>query len=232
MKNVKFPMRRAFRLMALLLCLTATVPQVGANDFTIYVRCENASDASSTNFYSWGSDISYGWPGIGITSGSFTTETIDGYTWYKTSLTSSDGTIGVIFNKNGSQTGDLTAYPGNNYYVYNGSTGVSYVYFVVGSNTDIFTNGWSRGNETMMTSSGNGYTWTSGEVHLTAGTDYEYKVTGSDNSWYPNGDNATFNVETSGTYKVTITLNNGSVNASTELIQADVTTVYSIILGN
>lgn len=229
MKNVKFPMRRAFRLMALLLCLTATVPQVGANDFTIYVRCENASDASSTNFYSWGSDISYGWPGIDITSGSFTTETIDGYAWYKTSLTSSDGTIGVIFNKNGSQTGDLTAYPGNNYYVYNGSTGVSYVYFVVGSNTDIFTNGWSRGNETMMTSSGNGYTWTSGEVHLTAGTDYEYKVTGSDNSWYPNGDNATFNVETSGTYKVTITLNNGSVNASTELIQADVTTVYYVV---
>ena len=229
MKNLKFSIKSAFRLLALMLCLTMTVPQVGASNYTIYVRCSTPGDASSTNLYAWGDGISLGWPGTAISN--FSTTTINGYTWYYTTLSSNDNTIGVIFNRNGSQTGNLTAYPGNNYYVYNGTTSVSYEYFVVGDYTDLFLNGWSRGNSTMMTGSGNNYTWTSGQVHLTQGTNYEYKVTGSDNSWVPSGNNAYFSVNTSGTYTVTITYNksNGTVNATTNLIQADVTTTYYVV---
>ena len=231
MKNLKISIQRACRLLALLLCLTAAIPQALANDFTIYVRCSTPSHASSTYLYAWGSGISISWPGTPISG--FQQTTINGNTYYYTTLTSNDGQIGVILDRgNGQpQTSDLTAYPGNNYFVYDGSRSVSYEYFVVGDNTSIFTNGWSRGNSTMMTGSGNSYTWTSGEVQLTQGTSYQYKVTGSDNSWYPSGDNASFTVNATGTYTVTVTFNKstGAVNATANLVQPIVTTTYYVV---
>ena len=47
-------------------------------------------------------------------------------------------------------------------------------YYVIG---DIFPNGWNTGASTLMTDNGDGtYSWTSGEIHLNPGTNYEYKV--------------------------------------------------------
>ena len=99
MKNLKISIQRACRLLALLLCLTAAIPQALANDFTIYVRCSTPSHASSTNLYSWDNAISMSWPGNAISN--FQTESINGYTWYRTTLSSSDSEIGVTFNRNG-----------------------------------------------------------------------------------------------------------------------------------
>ena len=97
-------------------------------------------------------------------------------------------------------------------------------YYVVGSDTSIFPNGWNTGASTLMSDNGDGtYTWTSGEVNLVAGNTYEYKVLGTDNSWHPDGvDNATFSVNVPGTYTVTVTYDsNGEiVNATTTLVQA------------
>ena len=97
-------------------------------------------------------------------------------------------------------------------------------YYVVGSDTSIFPNGWNTGASTLMADNGDGtYTWTSGEVNLVAGNTYEYKVLGTDNSWHPDGvDNATFSVNVPGTYTVTVTYDsNGEiVNATTTLVQA------------
>ena len=118
MKNLKISIQRACRLLALLLCLTAAIPQALASDFTIYVRCSTPSHASSTYLYAWGNGISISWPGTPISG--FQQTTINGNTYYYTTLTSSDDQIGVILDRgNGQpQTSDLKAYPGNNYFVY------------------------------------------------------------------------------------------------------------------
>ena len=104
-------------------------------------------------------------------------------------------------------------------------------YYVVGQDTNIFPNGWNTGSDTEMTydSTNDSYSWTSGQVELVAGTNYEYKVHGDDGTWYPADGNATFNVTTPGTYTVEFTLDNqGNVTAVPTLIS--VAKMY--IIGN
>ncbi len=101
-------------------------------------------------------------------------------------------------------------------------------YYVVGENTTIFPNGWSTGTENLMIDNNGTYTWTANNVHLVAGTNYEYKVLGSDNSWHPSGNNATFSVDASGTYNVVFTFDGTNVNAVATLIQADPIYTYDI----
>ena len=93
-------------------------------------------------------------------------------------------------------------------------------YYVVG---DIFPNGWNTGASTQMTDNNGTYTWISGQMHLDAGTYYEYKVLDSNGTYHPSGANATFHVDVPGTYTVTVTYdsNNGTVNAVPALDQAD-----------
>ena len=98
-------------------------------------------------------------------------------------------------------------------------------YYVVGDDNNIFPNGWNMGDGTNMTynSTDNNYSWTSGQVQLTAGTNYEYKVHGDDGSWIPGEGqpNASFSVAVSGTYTVTITRNSdGTVTHTLTLINA------------
>lgn len=98
----------------------------------------------------------------------------------------------------------------------------------MGNDTNIFPNGWNTGSENLMDVDNGTYTWTASNVHLNAGTNYEYKVTGSDNSWYPSGDNATFNVNVSGTYNVVFSFDGTNVTAVPTLVQADPTYTYDI----
>lgn len=147
-----------------------------------------------------------------------------------------------------------TSWPGSNYNYSVGFTGVADVvysfnvinkdvnvtvtekfvtpttpdYYVVGNDTNIFPNGWNTGSENLMDVDNGTYTWTASNVHLNAGTNYEYKVTGSDNSWYPSGDNATFNVNVSGTYNVVFSFDGTNVTAVPTLVQADPTYTYDI----
>ena len=108
---------------------------------------------------------------------------------------------------------------------------ISHDYYVMGDNTSIFPNGWSTGNDTQMTDNGDGtYTWTSGQAHLDADANNEYKVYCSDGSYHPSGANATFSATASGTYTVTITYdsNTGDVNATLNTIQLDPVYTYDI----
>lgn len=100
-------------------------------------------------------------------------------------------------------------------------------YYVVGDDANIFPNGWSTGSENMMTEDNGNYTWTVNGVHLVAGTSYGYKVLGSDNSWHPNGNNATFTVDKNGTYNVVFTFDGNNVNAVPTLVQEDATYQYT-----
>ena len=221
------------------------------NTYDIYVRYTGNEPIANVYIYAWdaASNLSDAWSGStgGTSLSSLTTQEINGYTYYKVSYNSYSSTISVIFNENGSsstQTANLTANPGDNYFTYGGGNTVdgpnneadaALAYYAVGANTDIFPNGWDMGDSTMMTDNGDGtYSWTSSNVHLTPNVDYEYKVRDNQDNWYPSGnDNQTFNVNIPGTYTVTVTIdsNTGIVTASTTLIAADpVNAMY--VIGN
>ena len=109
-------------------------------------------------------------------------------------------------------------------------------YYAVGDNTTIFPNGWSAGQATLMSDEDEDgvYTWTSGEIHLDANTNYTYKVYGDDNTWHPTGTsgNLTFSVDVPGIYTVTVTYdsNNETVNATTTVIQPDPSYTFNIFV--
>lgn len=108
-------------------------------------------------------------------------------------------------------------------------------YFVKGADTSIFPDGWATNSNTaQMTETGNGtgiYTWTSGEFHANAGTNYTYKVYGSDGTWHPlNSGNQTFSADVPGTYTVTITYdsNNETITAQLNTVQLDQVNTFNI----
>ena len=220
-------------------------------DYDIYVRYTGAEPIANVFLYAWDSAgvLSDAWNGGngGTALSSLTEQTINGYTYYKASYTSYFSTINVLFNENGSsstQTIDLTAQPGDNYFTYGGGASVVgpttepdeeivITYYVKGDNTNIFPNGWDSGSNTAMTDNEDGtYSWLSGQFHLNAGTEYTYKVWGDDNTWHPSnvGGNMTFSNAVAGTYTVTITYdsNNETVTAVLNLIQEDPVYTYDI----
>lgn len=208
MKNFKLLTKTSIRLIALILCLTASIPQLMAYDYTIYMRYTGSGNTSDIRIYYWNADNSPNWPGT-----TMETVSIGGVTFYKKNITSSNNTsIGVIFNMNSSpQSGDLTAYPGDNYFVYDGSTTAT-TYYVLGEPGSLFGSDWTKSGSSLMVDNGNGtWTWTR-TVELTSGTTYKYKVNSNSNQWYPSGDNKTFTVPTTGTYTVTITFDGSNVS--------------------
>ena len=213
------------------------------NTYNIYVRYTGQEPIQNVFIYAWdtGGDLSDAWSGStgGTSLSSLTTQEINGYTYYKVSYTSYATSIGVIFNENGSgdtKTADLTANPGDNYFTYGGGSDVVGPssqadvpdYFVVGQDTSLFPNGWNTGSETLMTDNNGTYTLTLNNVQLNANQNYEYKVRGTDGSWYPDGDNASFSVDARGTYNVVFTFDGTNVNAVATLVQADPTYDYDI----
>jgi hypothetical protein len=229
---------------------TVTVTYDKANEtVTAQLNLIQADPSYDYTFYVWlsngGTPYLYTWNGQTPLNGSMPgtplsdTETLaDENEWYVYSHSYYFNQISVLVNlgEGANQTGDMTGLaPGTYYITWDGNNGAGYTitteaptpivrYYVVGSDTSIFPNGWNIGASTLMTDNGDGtYTWTSGEVNLVAGNTYEYKVLGTDNSWHPDGvDNATFSVNVPGTYTVTVTYDsNGEiVNATTTLVQA------------
>ena len=106
-------------------------------------------------------------------------------------------------------------------------------YYVKGADTNIFPDGWSTSSNTaQMSDNGDGtYSWTSGEFHLDAGTNYTYKVYDSKGQWHPqNSGNQTFSSNVPGTYTVTITYdsNNETLTATLNPIQPDPQNTFNI----
>ena len=228
--------------------VTATLTRTAADPvYDIYVRYTGSEDVQNVYMHVWDTNgDKTSWPGMSLSS--MTSTVINGHTYYHVTISSTDQTLGLLFDENGNsgtQTADLTANPGDNYFTYGGGSTVSgpnasadapTVFYVVGSDTNIFPNEWSMGAGTAMTNNQDGtYTWTS-QVHLTPGVNYEYKVRGDDNSWHPDGgNNQTFNVNVPGTYTLTVTYdsNTGTVTATTTLIAADpISAVYIIGYAN
>ena len=188
-------------------------------DYTIYVRYKGNG---TPYMYLWnGSDELLGnFPGTALTDAVFSTEAINGYTYYKYTLTgSSYASLSLIFDEgdNTAQTQSLAVAPGTSYFTYgdgntisgpNAAADPAIVYY---AESDF--NGWTT-EGTQMTPNGDGsFSKTFTGVSLTSGTAYGYKVYGNDGTnegvWIgdSNGENATLTPNMSGTYTVTITLN-------------------------
>ena len=234
---------------------TVTVTYDKANEtVTAQLNLIQADPSYDYTFYVWlsngGTPYLYTWNGQTPLNGSMPgtplsdTETLaDENEWYVYSHSYYFNQISVLVNlgEGANQTGDMTGLaPGTYYITWDGNNGAGYTitteaptaivrYYVMGDDTSIFPNGWNTGSENLMTDNGDGtYTWTVNNVHLVAGTNYGYKVFGSDNSWHPDGvDNATFGVDRNGTYNVVFTFDGTNVNAVPSLVQEDASYQYT-----
>ena len=205
--------------------------------FDIYVRYKGNA---APYMYLWeGSDTELlgAFPGTALTDAPFTTQVINGYTYYKHTVTGSHyPALGMILSEGrAGQTGDLSVTSGTSYYTYAGGSTIdgpkaeadpAITYYAQSSFGGWITDG------TQMTANGDGsYSKTFTGLSLTSGTTYEYKVYGADGTndgvWISdsNGDNATFTVGMSGTYDVTITLNSDGT-LSHQLTLTAAATVY------
>ena len=217
-------------------------------DYTFYILPDDGSTAPT--LYLWGTNNNGyhpagEWPGSEL---SLTEQLADGNTWYKYTGALYANLLNAIVNNGndgGHQTSDIENLAPDTYYIRWNVNNNSYTitteaptliinYYVKGDDTDIFPNGWNAGADTEMTDPDEDgiYTWTSGQFHLDAGTDYTFKVWGDNETWYPDGANATFGAAVSGTYTVTVTFDssNGDVNATLNLIEADPTYDYTIYI--
>jgi hypothetical protein len=206
--------------------------------YTFYVWLPNGG---TPYLYTWNDNHhpNGDWPGTQLSQ----TETLDdGNSWYVITGDYYYNLISAIVNLGDgeNQTGNMTDLAPNTYYItWDGNNGAGYNittdaptaivnYYVMGDDTSIFPNGWNTGSENLMTEDNGTYTWTVNNIHLVAGTNYGYKVFGSDNSWYPEGvDNATFTVDKNGTYNVVFTFDGTNVNAVPTLVQEDASYQYT-----
>ncbi len=206
-------------------------------DYTIYVRYKGNA---APYMYLWeGTDTELlgAFPGTALADAPFTAQVINGYTYYKHTVTGSHyPALGMILSEGrAGQTGDLSVTSGTSYYTYAGGSTIdgpkaeadpAITYYAQSS-----FGGWTT-DGTQMTANGDGsYSKTFTGLSLTSGTTYEYKVYGADGTndgvWIgdSNGDNATFTVGMSGTYDVTITLNSDGT-LSHQLTLTAAATVY------
>lgn len=163
-------------------------------EYDIFVCYEGSQNVNNVYLYAWNSNnqaVTPAWPGLSLSN--MTATVINGHLYYHTTITSTSSTIGAVFNENGSsssQTADLTASPGDNYFTYGGGTTVTgptttpdgpLSYYITGS--DGLGLGWSYSQPTAMTfdATTNLYSYT---YNVTEAGTYNFVfANGPDNSW-------------------------------------------------
>lgn len=169
------------------------------------------------------------------------TETSNGvFTWSKENVELTAGTakFKVVKNHNWD-----TAYPGSDYELSipsNGTYNVTItfnssthavdatatavqttpdVYYVRGNNTDIFGNdSWNNNDNVMTTTDDTHYTWTSGQVTLSANDVVEFKVVKNGSVWIPDGEGNNITVRPEfgeGNYTLTVNYTVGETPTAT-----------------
>lgn len=156
MKDEKFLTRSAFRLLALLLCLTASIPQMRA-DVTIFVR---GTAPHIFVFYTNGTAPSSDyttWPGVQMSE---STQSADGTTWYYVNFEGLNS-CSIIFNDgNGNQTENINNISGTNYFYSNGGGYyLNLTAFKENSNFVLFENTNEDTNNNIWTGTIKAYCW-------------------------------------------------------------------------
>ena len=224
MKKMKMLSTTAFRLLALMLCLAASVPQLMAQTYTVagtpaaILGTEWDTGNTSNDMVRMGSTTYYLAKTANVNAGNYA---------FKVALNHSWG----------------TAYPSSNYgysvsssgtqsivYIFNTSDNAVSVFgpfktLIVAGETALTGANWDTGNTAcgMTTTNGVDYTLTRTNLSLSAG-DHEFKVV-QDNSWntsWPSS-NYKLNISSAGDYDVTF-----SFNVITKTVSATVTPVTPV----
>ena len=221
MKKMKMLSTTAFRLMALMLCLAASVPQLHAD---VVVAGSNTSlfggnwdtTPSSTNRMTQLDGTNYYYLAKTNVTLSGTTEwkVVDNGSWYPGSNMSfnASGTRSIVFIY------DKSSHNVSNFGPFQTLT-------VAGSQTEILGSSWGQtdSNNDMSTTDGINYTLSFTDVHVTA-NNYEFKVV-QDHAWtyaWPSS-NKTYSIGFTGTADVTFTFNVVTKDVSVTVTEKSVT---------
>ncbi len=237
MKNFKLLTKTSIRLIALILCLTASIPQLRAQTYTV---------AGTSNAFLLNQDWKEAYTGNDMTqSGNYY------YLARTANVNAGDYEFKVVQNHNWS-----VSYPGSNYgysvsssdtwsivYIFN-TNGNSVSLFgpfktltVAGSQTELLGSSWGEGdaNNDMTTSDGINYTLSFTDVNVTTGN-YAFKVT-LDHSWNTSwpGSNKTYSIGFTGVADVVYTFNVLTKDVNVTVTEKSVTPItpdYYVIGDN
>ena len=230
MKDLKLLTKEGLRLLALLLCLSASIPQLWADDFYVLsdVTTWNTSSLLNDNYKMIESNGEWTWSFTATTNRDIYFRILGRWSdgWYEKGIApQTNGTAVTTSYQNCSWNNDnawkLTVTAGKTYTLYkNSNNQVKYSVadvvvadtYVVAGPSSIFGSNWDgTDSDNTMTEGANGiYTLTLNGVNLTASTNYEYKIVKNGSQWIPDGDNLTFNVPLNGSYNVTFTFNSST----------------------
>ena len=244
MKKIQLTTLKVFRLLALLLCLAATVPQMHAyytptgDDAYMWGTAWNVNTSNNMNQYIDDSDYYY--LVKTATVGSFSSDSWyqfqvveNGNNWYNTGYwygypANNSGTYTCVFTFKAS---DLS------YWV----TGPFKSLTVAGSHTQALGSSWDPSNSSNDMSSSDGgvtYTLTKSNVACSAGT-YDCKVA-SNHSWdsndvnksYPSSGNVNYSITEAGNYDIVYTFNTLTQELAIDVTPVVVMTTDYYVVGN
>ncbi len=230
MKDLKLLTKERLRLLALLLCLSASIPQLWADDFYVQsdVTTWETSYLLNDNYKMIESNGEWTWSFTATTNRDIYFRILGRWSggWYDNGIApQTNGTAVTTSYQNCSWNNDnawkLTVTAGKTYTLYkNSNSQVKYSVadvvvpdtYVVAGPQEIFGSYWDgNASANTMAEGANGtYTLTLTGVSLTASTNYEYKIVKNGNQWIPSGDNLTFNVPLNGIYNVTFTFDSST----------------------
>ena len=232
MKDLKLLTKERLRLLALLLCLSASIPQLWADDFYVLsdVTTWETSSLLNDNYKMIESNGEWTWSYTATTNRDIYFRILGRWSggWYDDGIApQTNGKAVTTSYQNCSWNNDyawkLTVTAGKTYTLYkNSNSQVKYSVadvvvadtYVVAGPSSIFGSNWDgTASANTMTEGANGiYTFTLNGVNLTASTNYEYKIVKNGSQWIPdgNGNNLTFNVPLNGSYNVLFTFDSST----------------------
>ncbi len=230
MKDLKLLTKERLRLLALLLCLSASIPQLWADDFYVLsdVTTWNTSSLLNDNYKMIESNGEWTWSYTATTNRDIYFRILGRWSggWYDDGIApQTNGTAVTTSYQNCSWNNNnawkLTVTACKTYTLYkNSNSQVKYSVadvvvadtYVVAGPSSIFGSNWDgTASANTMDEGANGiYTLTLNGVNLTASTNYEYKIVKNGSQWIPDGDNLTFNVPLNGSYNVLFTFDSST----------------------
>ncbi len=254
MKNLKLLTRKRFRLLALLLCLTASIPQLWADDFYMLssVTTWNRSDLLNDAYKMTESNGEWTWSYTPTSNGDFYFRIVGRASngWYGDDIAASydQQPITTTYQNsswNTSYAWKLSVTAGKTYTFYkNSSQQVKYSVtdvvvpdtYVVAGPTEIFGSFWNGSDANNLMAEGNDgkYTLELNNVALTASVYNYYKIVKNGSAWIGdpnnNGENYKFVVPSNGTYDVTFTFDpsNNNCTVTYTLLNATGGEIYTV----
>lgn len=231
MKQLVLLTKGNFRLLALILCLAATVPQlhadivVAGNNTTLFGASWSTQTSASNKMSQYGSTNYYylAKPNVSL-SGTTEYKVVDNGTWYGANGSTSDGNIS--FSANGTYS-IVFIYNTSNHKVKH--IGSFQTIVIAGGDTQALGSSWSTNDANNQMTTTDGITYTlSKNVTYSGSASYGFKTV-VNGAWYGdagenNGNNINYTIPEAGEYDVTFTFNAVMGMPSVSVVRANVPT--------